>query len=224
VQVAQLESSLQRWQGLAEGSPQRYKLREEIETNAESATLALHELERLAINPVEKDPAKFGLDASEVAGRRQWHAQTRDRVARVQGVLAAAAKAAADKAAAKGGGRGGPMRNLQDNVYVKENDRLLDDEHSRQQVIMRKQDKELEDIGQHVVRIGEMGKTIGKELDDQAELISDLDRETDTVRSRLEAATRKISQVINKSSSKTQFYLIVFLVVLLFLLLFLAFW
>lgn len=39
--------------------------------------------------------------------------------------------------------------------------RYIDEQNNQQQLIMKKQDQDLEDISQHVVRIGEMGKTIG---------------------------------------------------------------
>lgn len=74
-----------------------------------------------------------------------------------------------------------------------------------------------------MVRIGEMGKTIGRELDDQSVLLGELDKETDTVKSRLEAAQRKITNIINKSGAKGQMYMIGGLIILLVVLLLLLF-
>lgn len=68
-----------------------------------------------------------------------------------------------------------------------------------------------------------MGKTIGRELEEQTEMINELDTETDTVKSRLEAASRKVTQVINKAGAKGQMYTIIALIVILLVLLLLVF-
>lgn len=90
----------------------------------------------MAIVPVEKDPAKFGLDQAEVSSRRQWHRETRERVAIVEAAVRKAAKEAEDRAARS---RGGADR--LNNAYVAENDKYIDEMSQKQQTIIKQQDK-----------------------------------------------------------------------------------
>ena len=63
----------------------------------------------------------------------------------------------------------------------------------------RQQDDDLDHLGEHVIRIGQMGRQIGEELGQQSTLIDELDGDIDGTANRLTAAQKKMTHVLKKS-------------------------
>lgn len=103
-----------------------------------------------------------------------------------------------------------------------ENDHFIRSEGGRQQLLMQQQDTELDQLGDHVVRIGQLGKEMGQELHVQGQLLDELDEEIEGTSTRLQAAQRKVQYVLDKAGSKGQFMIILFLIVVLVILVVLA--
>lgn len=87
----------------------------------------------------------------------------------------------------------------------------------------RRQDEELEELGQAVTRIGQVGLQIHEELGQQALMLDDLDEEVEGTQNRLAAAQKKIATVLQRAGLRAQLCLLVFLLVVLVLLCLIAF-
>ncbi|GIL81704.1 hypothetical protein Vretimale_1343 [Volvox reticuliferus] len=106
---------------------------------------------------------------------------------------------------------------------VAANDKFLSGQYETQQLMLKRQDQDLEDIEQAVIRIGRQGREIGNELVAQDILLNELEQDVDTTQSRLKAAQKKMQELIRKSGSNTQLVLIVVLIVILVILAVFAF-
>ena len=123
------------------------------------------------------------------------------------------------KGAGVGGARGGSL----DGAIAANNDGYLDREHDQQQLIVRRQDDELDDISTSIQRIGQVGLTIGEELETQGKMLEELEEDVEGTNSRLAAAQRKMNQVLKKAGVKGQMIIIAILTVLLIILFLIAF-
>ena len=90
-------------------------------------------------------------------------------------------------------------------------------------MICRQQDDDLDQLGEHVVRIGQMGRQIGEELGTQNQMLSELDADMDSTSNRLAAAQKKMTHVLKKAGMRGQLCIIGVLLVLLVVLLLVAF-
>ena len=88
---------------------------------------------------------------------------------------------------------------------------------------MRKQDADLDDISASIQRLGQVGLTIGEELETQGKMIDELEQDVDGTNSRLAAAQRKMNQVLKKAGAKGQMCIIAILTVILIILFLVAF-
>ena len=95
------------------------------------------------------------------------------------------------------------------------------DEH--QQLLVRRQDEDLDDISVSISRIGQVGLTIGDELASQSKMLEDLEEDVDGVNARLAAAERKMREVLKKVGLRGQICVIIFLTIILFILFAIAF-
>ena len=62
-----------------------------------------------------------------------------------------------------------------------------------------------------IQRLGQVGLTIGEELETQGKMIDELEQDVDGTNSRLAAAQRKMNQVLKKAGMKGQMCIIVIL-------------
>eukprot|EP00878_Enallax_costatus_P033721 GHUV01037273.1.p1 GENE.GHUV01037273.1~~GHUV01037273.1.p1 ORF type:complete len:166 (+),score=51.97 GHUV01037273.1:470-967(+) len=108
--------------------------------------------------------------------------------------------------------------NAAENKVHKQNEGFLQDEGSKQQMMLKQQDAHLDDIEAAVTRLGRVGLTIHEELESQGNMLDELEEDVDTTHSRLRATQKKIMDVIKKSGTTTQLGLIAFLMIVLVLL------
>lgn len=87
----------------------------------------------------------------------------------------------------------------------------------------RRQDEDLDQLGDHVQRIGHMGLQIHDELQGQNVLLEQLDEDVEGTTSRLAAAQKKINTVLQKAGLRGQLMIIGILIVLLVVLIMIAF-
>ena len=91
------------------------------------------------------------------------------------------------------------------------NNRFVGSEMERQALITRQQDHQLDEIEMAVGRIGQMGRTIGEELESQQRILNALDEDMDTTQTRLKATIKKINDIIRKSGGCSQLCVILVL-------------
>ena len=97
---------------------------------------------------------------------------------------------------ARGGGYGGGL----DGAIDAANDSFLDQQRDQQQLLVRKQDEDLDEISVSIQRIGQVGLTIGEELETQGKMLEELEEDVET-NSRLAAAQRKMNAVLKKAGA-----------------------
>ena len=94
------------------------------------------------------------------------------------------------------------------------------DDH--QQLLVRGQDHDLDDISESITRIGQVGLTIGEELASQSRMLEELYNDVSGVNARLAAAQRKMETVLKQAGIRGQLCVILFLTVILVILFYVA--
>lgn len=184
-------------------------LDDEIQEESHNLQYMIDEIDR-SIDAAEKNPKRFLLTQAEISDRRKWLMKSRRQIeAIINGNLPSKKQhlGVEEKLA---------------NAVEDENNDFIQSEGERQQLLMAQQDQELDVLNQHVVRIGELGREMGQELDSQGQLLDDLGEEMEGTQTRLAAAQRKVQYVLDKAGTKGQLLIIAFLVVVLVVLIFLA--
>ena len=187
-----------------------------LERDIESARWELDELDR-AIAVAERESARYKLDAREIDERKRWSARAREAVDEAMATTRARARAGRANGDGDGDTNGTTTRTAGD-AGVGE---AGFDDH--QQLLVRRQDEDLDDISASITRIGQVGLTIGEELASQSKMLEDLDEDVDGVNARLAAAERKMRDVLKKVGLRGQLCVIFFLTVVLFVLFAIAF-
>lgn len=187
----------------------------------------LDELAR-AVDAAEADKQRFQLSASEIASRRQWVTSQRETVDSMVRELSSA-----DSSSSNGdqkpsseyvpaSSRDADGSNRRASPVEMENQRFVSTKREEQQRLVQQQDEELEELSQGVVRLGEVGRTIGEELNTQNQMLSGVEEQADTITGRLRAAERKMQQVMKKTGMCGQISIIVCLIVTLIVLIILV--
>ncbi|GAX83411.1 hypothetical protein CEUSTIGMA_g10836.t1 [Chlamydomonas eustigma] len=214
--VHDLKQKMTRYHGLQSGNPERKILSQQVEAGCQSIRWQLKELAG-AVEKASEDPAKFNLTNEELGTRRRWIDNTRDQVTTVHEALQGALAAPPPPSHSSRGNDVSADR-------VKEvNSRFVGTEVEAQSLIMRRQDEALDDIEQAVGRIGQLGRAIGEELDDQQRLMNTLAEDVDVTQSRLKAAQKRMAEIIRKSGGFSQMCVVIVLSVILLVLVLVAF-
>jgi len=182
----------------------------------ESLSWELDELDR-AVAVAERDMARFGLTPGEIQERKRWSAATRAKVDDARAVAQSRMSANAGRGGGGDAAFGGDARTGGD---IRMNESGFDD---HQQLLVRRQDEDLDDISASISRIGQVGLTIGEELASQSKMLEDLEEDVDGVNARLAAAERKMREVLKKVGLRGQICVIIFLTIILFILFAIAF-
>ncbi|KAG2422428.1 hypothetical protein HXX76_016043 [Chlamydomonas incerta] len=192
---------MSRFHGLTATNPERKKIAQSVEEGCGSLSWQLNELDT-AVDRASENPQRFNLTPEELSSRRRWITNTRRQLDGMKDTLRTATAPP-------------PAVSAAESKAIAQNDKFLTGQYESQQLVMKRQDADLEDIEQAVIRIGRQGREIGNELAEQERMLDELDQDVDTTGSRLKAAQKKMSELIRKSGSNTQLVLIVVLIVIL---------
>jgi len=102
-----------------------------------------------------------------------------------------------------------------DRAIQQDNEAFIRDQHQLQERIMQDQDSELEQIGQTVDTMKQMGNSIYYELNSQSKILDDLDSGVDNTQGRLTAVSNRVKKLLDSTGSNVQWGLIVFLTLVL---------
>ncbi|KAG2443171.1 hypothetical protein HYH02_009580 [Chlamydomonas schloesseri] len=199
--VNELQQRMSRFHGLTATNPERKKIAQSVEEGCSSLSWQLNELDT-AVDRASENPQRFNLTPEELSSRRRWITNTRRQLDGMKDTLRTATAPA-------------PAVSAAESKAIAQNDKFLSGQYETQQLVMKRQDQDLEDIEQAVIRIGRQGREIGNELAEQERMLDELDQDVDTTHSRLKAAQKKMQELIRKSGSNTQLVLIVVLIVIL---------
>lgn len=169
-----------------------------------------------SISAIQADPYKYGLEIEEVSRRSRFITQLANELEDMRDELAK------DYHAAKGqaGGTGNPQRKSSGRVnaelpspgaFATGNDSFYEerglshpDDHAQyeqqQQIrMMQEQEQELDQVFHTVGNLRAQADTMGRELEEQAEMLEVVDGLADRVAGRLETGIKKMGWVIKKN-------------------------
>lgn len=191
-------------------------LRAEVQDECQGLYYMLQEIER-SIEAAERNPSRFKLRTKEVQDRKSWMLGVRKKV---DDIVAAVQTSSRNRSAMEISSISASEK--LSSAVRGENDRFITSEMAQQEVIMARQDQDLDQLSQHVVRIGELGREMGQELDAQGQILDEFGYELEGTQTRLAAAQRKVQYVLDRAGTKGQLIIIAVLVVVLVVLIFMT--
>ncbi|KAG0632046.1 hypothetical protein M758_1G300700 [Ceratodon purpureus] len=222
--VTKLQTTLDRWEKLPVSSTERTVLSREILSTCESIEWQVDELDK-ATGVAERDPARFSVDAAEIERRKRWTSSTRTQVHSVTG------KVQSTPVRNIGTGTGATNRRelmrlddqFQQTPVRTDHDSYISNESDRQELLLREQDDDLDELSASLGRIGHVGLLIDEDVGFQGGIMDKLSNDMDGTATRLDLVQKKLATVMKKAGWKAQVLTIVFLVVLLVILTLLVF-
>ncbi|AEO56473.1 hypothetical protein MYCTH_2301476 [Thermothelomyces thermophilus ATCC 42464] len=223
-------------------SPELASARSDLESSIASLAEDLADLVE-SVRVAESDPAQYGLSAAEVARRKRLVQEVggevddmREELAKVSSSGTAAATRRGQKGTVGGGGGGGGSGadDLPDpsSFAIPDgetdgtggiNDYAAEFEREQQAVLMREQDEHLDGVLQTVGNLRRQAGDMGRELDEQVEMLEVVDHLANRVEGRLQTGMEKLKYVIRRNEDRLSSccigVLIVVLIILLILLL-----
>ena len=177
-------------------SPELAQARSELESNLQDLTTDLQDL-LASVRAAEKDPYRYGLDVSEVARRGQLVEEV---TSEIEGMREELAKKLQTGSAAGGSKLPDPSAFDADG---EEGDDYAAFEQQRQTEIMAEQDEQLDDVFRTVGTLRAQADVMGRELEEQGELLEEVDTLTDRVGDKLKGGARKLNEIIRKNEGKS---------------------
>ena len=178
-----------------------------------------------SVKAVEDDPSRFGLSHAELARRKRVVQEAGGEVENMRSELSKAVQAGGGSRA----GRGGAASDLPDpSSFAIADGEAGDDyaaefEQQQQAQLMRDQDEHLDGVFQTVGNLRRQADDMGRELEEQREMLEVVDELADRVGGRLQTGMDKLKYVIRHNEDRLSSCcigaLIVVLIILLVLLL-----
>ncbi|KAI7162593.1 hypothetical protein KC331_g8954 [Hortaea werneckii] len=207
-------------------SPELVEARQELEGTLTDLTADLQDLVD-SVKAVEGDPGRYGLSHAEVDRRRRLVGEVGREVEEMHSQLNTTIQTSD---ARKGGGGlahpdsfgaadedGDPLAGQGD-----EDDGYGEWEQQRQMEMMHEQDEALDGVFQTVGNLRLQADTMGRELEEQAEMLEDTENIADRVGGKLANGIKKVRHVIEKNEDRWSSCFIAVLIFVLILLLILV--
>jgi hypothetical protein len=185
---------------------------------------------------VESDPYRFGLDVAEVQRRRQFVKDVGDEVEgmrrELEGVTADTQQHIAATTTPSSGTLGTKLPapaafedgfvNSRDNDDEDDDDPYGEFEAQQQATMMAEQDEQLDGVFQTVGVLRGQAEDMGRELEEQAHMLDEVDTLADRVGGKLSVGVKKVGEVIRKNEDSVSSCCIAVLIFVLILLLILV--
>ncbi|ORY19275.1 t-SNARE [Clohesyomyces aquaticus] len=194
-------------------SPELREARTELEQTLQDLSQDLEDLIE-SVKAVEHDPYRFGLEIDEVERRRKLVKDVGDEVENMREELLQTVHDAQKKGK---GAVNGDM--LPDPDSFDDQDEYAAFEQERQMEMMHEQDEALDGVFQTVGNLRQQANDMGRELEEQGELLDDVDNVADRVGGKLQTGLKKVGWVIKKNEDRWSSCCIGVLIFLLILLL-----
>lgn len=206
------------------GSPELSSARSDLESALESLSEDLADLTE-SIKAVESNPAQYGLSTTELKRRQRLVQEVGGEIEDMRGELQSrqrdsaatrAAKAAANDdlphpnafAIGDGDGRG-----------ADDEDTYAEFEHRQQLQMMREQDNTMDEVAVTVGNLRRQADDMGRELEEQREMLEVVDNLADRVGGRLQTGMAKLNHIVRKNEDRWSSCCIAVLIMVLILLL-----
>lgn len=189
-------------------SPELVEARQELESTLTDLSADLQDLVE-SVKAVEGDPYRYGLDTAEVGRRRKLVADVGREVEDMHRQLNQTVEAADARRNSVGKGQGAASGLANPDTFEDMDDEGDDGygawEEQRQMEIMHEQDEALDGVFKTVGNLRAQADTMGRELEEQAELLEDTENITDRVGGKLQTGMKKIRYVIEKNEGEKSF-------------------
>lgn len=186
-----------------------------LQDDVEGLRYMLNEVKK-SIDTAARNPSRFKLTNVDIQERRQWIDSVHRRIETLSSQTWQMMNAQAPDTTTIG-------VHIENSLTSKKpEDAFIQGEMNQQEQIIAQQDQELDILGDHVLRIGELGRDMGQELDAQGQLLDDFGYEMQGTQTRLAAAQRKVQYVLDRAGTRGQLMIIGVLVVVLVILLFMV--
>ncbi|KAI5196148.1 hypothetical protein E4T39_07939 [Aureobasidium subglaciale] len=200
-------------------SPELVEARTELESTLTDLGADLRDLVD-SVKAVEHDPYRYGLEIDEVERRRRL---VKDVGAEIEDMHTELAKTV-EQAQIHGKGKGKEALPHPSAFDSEDEDAVGDGDYAqfeqqRQEEIMQQQDEALDDVFKTVGTLRQQADTMGRELEEQADLLDDVDNIADRVGGKLQNGIKKIGWVIRKNEDTYSSCCIAVLIVVLIILL-----
>ncbi|KAI7787749.1 syntaxin 6 [Diaporthe eres] len=206
-------------------SPELASARSDLESALESLAEDLADLVE-SVKAVEADPSQFGLTAHEVQRRKRLVQEIGGEVEDMRDELRKHISSAGPRRGGAGGGAGGS--DLPDpNAFAiadgepgeGDEDYAAEFEQRQQQTMMREQDEHLDGVFQTVGNLRRMADDMGREMEEQMEMLEVTDTLADRVGGRLQTGMDKMKYVIRHNEDRLSSWCIGLLIMVLCILL-----
>lgn len=189
-------------------SPELLQARTELESTLTDLSSDLSDLIE-SVSAAEQDPYRFGLDAAEVGRRRRLVEDVGREVEGMRGELQNAVNHSQNQASAKGksatnGGLPHPS-DFNDPLSPQDGDGEGDYEaweEQRQVEMMHEQDQQLDGVFQTVGNLRQQADDMGRELEEQAGILEEVDTVADRVGGKLAGGLKRVGWVIKKNEGE----------------------
>ncbi|KAJ3081057.1 Syntaxin-10 [Quaeritorhiza haematococci] len=206
------------------------------------ATIHILSLNHINIlhSEVESNPNRFRLQPGEMSQRKDFIEQTRRTVFDMRAAIAnahrspppnkgpsATASPAAQSRnallATSNNPRARSTSNTRHDDYQQSNQRFIDREQAQQQLLMTRQDEQLDGVLSTVVNLKDVAEVMGNELDMQTRLLGDMEERVDQTGGKLEEGMKRMKDFIKANADTKQIWTIACLIIVLIILLVLVF-
>jgi t-SNARE syntaxin family protein len=191
---------------LSASSPELREARAELEQTLRDLRQDLEDLVD-SVRAVEHDPYRFGLEIDEVERRRNLVRDVGDEVDKMHAALQQTVHDAPAGAA------------LPDPDSFEDDDNYAQFEQERQMEMMHEQDEALDGVFRTVGNLRQQADDMGRELEEQGEMLDDVDTIADRVGGKLQTGMQKVGWVIRKNEDRWSSCCIAVLIFVLILLL-----
>jgi hypothetical protein len=178
--------------------------REELETTLHELSADLRDLVE-SVRAIEVDPYRFGIELDEVQRRRGLVDDVGREIEAMRDELKRTVeeRPPGQVAAGRAGGVGAalPSPSHFDNLLdgEQDGDYYAEMEHQRQQEMMEEQDQQLDGVFRTVGNLRQQADDMGRELEEQAEILNDVDSLADRVGGKLQSGVRRVGHIIRKN-------------------------
>ncbi|KUJ06701.1 syntaxin 6 [Mollisia scopiformis] len=170
-------------------SPELLSARHELETSLSSLAEDLSDLIE-SVQAVQSDPYKFGLEIEEVARRTRLVDEVGGEVEDMREEL----EKSIISTAQNGNGKG-----IEGEGRGDDRDYNAEFEHQQQLTMMADQDRDLDGVFRTVGNLRQQADDMGRELEEQAEMLETTDNLADRVGGRLQTGMKRMGEVIKKN-------------------------
>mmetsp|Transcript_2199 Transcript_2199/g.4974 ORF Transcript_2199/g.4974 Transcript_2199/m.4974 type:complete len:255 (-) Transcript_2199:71-835(-) len=221
-----LTESFTSWERMPHGDKAKVRAADDLSSRLGDVEAMVADV-AAAVQKAAENPARFHIDADEVKRRQQWVDGTRSQIRAYRSKIdsskmvvnvetgsilnALRAGSTASSAPRDGGGAAAALERERE----RDNDDFLDAQERTTMQMMREQDSELDELGGAVRRLGDVGLTIGRELEEQQVMLEELEEDVETTRGKLKAAQRKMEKLLEKAGMRGQICIILFLMIVL---------